>query len=72
MNFKSIKIEKLGLDINKILKVTYNESEEDERVLFYDYDIYNKNKWEGDIFNTEALIEQIKKDLEHKYASNNK
>jgi hypothetical protein len=67
--FKSIKIELIGLDINRIIKVTYNE---DERVLFYTFDEYNKTQWSGDVFDYNRLIEKIKIDLEHKYVNSNK
>ena len=70
MIFKNIKIEIIGLNINKTIKVLYNEDLHDERQLFYDYNTYIKDKWEGQIFNWNLLIEQITKDLNIKYVSN--
>jgi hypothetical protein len=70
-NFKSIKAELTGGELDKILKITYNEGLENERVLFYQWNDLHKQGW-NQVFDFNYLFNQIKKDIEHKYASNNK
>jgi hypothetical protein len=68
MEFKSIGIEKIGGDINQILKVIYNQGLENERILFYDYDEYHIKGW-SEKFNMDKLITKIKEDINKVYGN---
>jgi hypothetical protein len=69
MEFKSLKAELVGGELDKVLKITYNEGLENERVLFYQWDEWNKKGWQI-TFDFNHLFNKIKKDIEHKYADN--